>query len=229
MPGFQDSEAAMIEAYVTRFRELRVNSYPRSVPSLHKPCMLLAVLELADRGALARNEIRYARPLLTAYERYYRTVEDPTRPPGAFYPFFHLKGDGFWHLHPRPRRDDDLAKMRRAGSKRKVAANIDHVDRQFAAAGPDRLWVADLTSVPTWAGFLSLAVGLDVWSRRLVGWSMEPHLKTERVLRALNMALAQRCPEDRHPPRGSRLSRHQLRVRQALSRSRCDAVDGVDR
>ena len=126
MRASENTDAEMIQTYITRFQRLRVNSYPRSVESLHKPCMLLAVLELAERDALLRNEIRYARPLLTAYERYYRTVEDPTRVPGAFYPFFHLKGDGFWHLHPRPRRDDDLAKMRRAGSERKVVANIDH-------------------------------------------------------------------------------------------------------
>ena len=72
---------------------------------------------------------------------------------------------------------------------------VDQVDRQFTADGPDRLWVADITYVPTWAGFLYLAIVLDVWSRRIVGWAMEPHLKTELVLSALNMALAQRRPE----------------------------------
>ena len=46
---------------------------------------------------------------------------------------------------------------------------VDQVDRQFAADGPDRLWVADITYVPTWAGFLYLAIVLDVWSRRIVG------------------------------------------------------------
>ena len=46
---------------------------------------------------------------------------------------------------------------------------LDHVDRHFAAEGPDRLWVADITYIPTWAGFLYLAVVLDVWSRRIVG------------------------------------------------------------
>ena len=71
---------------------------------------------------------------------------------------------------------------------------VDQVDRQFVAEGPDRLWVADITYIPTWAGFLSLAVVLDVWSRRIVGWAMEPHLTTELVLSALNMALAQRRP-----------------------------------
>ena len=62
-----------------------------------------------------------------------------------------------------------------------AARAVDQVDRQFVAEGPDRLWVADITYIPTWAGFLYLAVVLDVWSRRIVGWAMEPHLKTEQV------------------------------------------------
>ena len=72
----------------------------------------------------------------------------------------------------------------------------DLVDRQFTATGPDRLWVADITYVPTWAGFLYLAVVLDAWSRRIVGWAMESHLRTELVLAALDMAVAQRRPTE---------------------------------
>ena len=56
------------------------------------------------------------------------------------------------------------------------------------------LWVADITYVPTWVGFLYLAVVLDVWSRKIVGWAMESHLKTSLVSAALNMAIAQRSP-----------------------------------
>jgi len=70
----------------------------------------------------------------------------------------------------------------------------DLVSRDFAAAGPDRLWVADITYIPTWTRFLYLAVVLDVWSRRVIGWAMATHLRTERVLDALNMAVAQRRP-----------------------------------
>ena len=68
----------------------------------------------------------------------------------------------------------------------------DLVERDFAAAGPDQLWVADITYIPTWAGFLYLAVVLDTWSRRVVGWAMATHLRTELVLDALEMAQAQR-------------------------------------
>src|SRR5690242_21925176 len=68
----------------------------------------------------------------------------------------------------------------------------DLVDRNFTAEAPDRLWVADITYIPTWAGFLYLAVVLDVFSRRIVGWAMESYLRTELVLKALDMALGQR-------------------------------------
>ena len=72
----------------------------------------------------------------------------------------------------------------------------DLVSRNFIAPGPDRLWVADITYIPTWAGFLYLAIVLDAWSRRVVGWAMETHLRTELVLQALNMALYQRRPSE---------------------------------
>ena len=70
----------------------------------------------------------------------------------------------------------------------------DLVERRFVAEAPDRLWVADITYVPTAAGFLYLAVVLDVFSRRVVGWSMANHLRTELVLDALDMAVGQRRP-----------------------------------
>ena len=71
----------------------------------------------------------------------------------------------------------------------------DLIERDFSADGPDQLWVADITYIPTWAGFLYLTVVLDVWSRRVIGWSMATHLRTELVLDALNMATWQRRPE----------------------------------
>ena len=70
----------------------------------------------------------------------------------------------------------------------------DLVDRNFTATCVDQLWVADITYIPTLAGFLYLAVVLDVFSRRIVGWSMANHLRTELVLAALEMAIGQRKP-----------------------------------
>jgi putative transposase len=72
----------------------------------------------------------------------------------------------------------------------------DLVDRNFKADGPNKLWVSDITYIPTWAGFLYLAVVLDAWSRRIVGWAMATHLRTELVLDALNMAVTQRRPDN---------------------------------
>ena len=67
---------------------------------------------------------------------------------------------------------------------------------KFTADGPNRLWVADITYIPTGAGFLCLAVVLDAWSRRVVGCLMEVHLRTELILAAMDMAVAQRQPTD---------------------------------
>lgn len=70
----------------------------------------------------------------------------------------------------------------------------DLVDRNFTAPGPNQLWVADITYVPTATGFLYLAIVLDAWSRKIVGWSMANHLRTELVLDAMEAAVGQRRP-----------------------------------
>jgi putative transposase len=81
----------------------------------------------------------------------------------------------------------------------------DLVERNFTVEAPDRLWVADITYIPTWAGFLYLAVVLDAFSRRIVGWSMAMTLAKQLVLDALNMALMTRRPKDviHHSDQGS--------------------------
>jgi len=70
----------------------------------------------------------------------------------------------------------------------------DLVERDFSASGPDRLWVADITALPTQQGDLHLAVVLDAWSRRCVGWSMHASASADLVIAALDMALAARGP-----------------------------------
>ena len=72
----------------------------------------------------------------------------------------------------------------------------DLVDRRFTAERIDQLWVADITYVPTWTGFLYVAIVLDAFSRRVVGWSLANHLRTELVLDALNMAIHRRRPQN---------------------------------
>jgi len=81
----------------------------------------------------------------------------------------------------------------------------DLVDRNFVAVQPNQLWVADITFVPTASGFLYLAVVLDAWSRKIVGWSMATHLRAELVLEALEMAIGQRRPDSviHHSDQGS--------------------------
>jgi putative transposase len=95
----------------------------------------------------------------------------------------------------------------------------DLVKRDFAATGPDQLWVADITYIPTATGFLFLAVVLDAWSRRVVGWAMESHLKTSLVLQALDMALGQRRPKNviHHSDQGTQYTSYAfgLRCKQA--------------
>lgn len=82
----------------------------------------------------------------------------------------------------------------RVRGAKQTAPAPDLVERNFAASGPDQLWVADITYVPTAAGFLYLSVVMDAWSRRIVGWSMATDLRSELVLGALDMALGQRRP-----------------------------------
>ncbi len=103
--------------------------------------------------------------------------------------------------HNRVARLMRLAGVRGVSRRRRVRTTKrgegrlpDLVDRNFTADAPDRLWVADITYIPTWAGFLYLAVVLDVFSRRIVGWAMTSHLRTELVLQAVAMALQQRTP-----------------------------------
>jgi putative transposase len=81
----------------------------------------------------------------------------------------------------------------------------DLVDRDFTVQARNQLWVADITFVPTSSGFLYLAVVLDAWSRKIVGWSMANHLRTELVLDALEMAVGQRRPRNviHHSDQGS--------------------------
>lgn len=85
----------------------------------------------------------------------------------------------------------------------------DLVERDFSPRASDCLWVADISYVPTWEGFDYLAFVLDAYSRRLVGWAMADHLRSELVIDALNMALQRRNPAPgliHHSDRGSQYS-----------------------
>ena len=66
--------------------------------------------------------------------------------------------------------------------------------RHFEANHPNERWTADITYVWTWEGWLYLAVVLDLFARRVVGWAVQPHLQTALALEALQMALGRRVP-----------------------------------
>jgi putative transposase len=91
----------------------------------------------------------------------------------------------------------------RRGAEARPAPDL--VGRTFTAERPNQLWVADVTYIPTWTGFLYLAVVLDVFSRRIVGWAMANHLRADLVLAALDMAIGQRRPNGviHHSDQGS--------------------------
>ena len=87
---------------------------------------------------------------------------------------------------------------------RPVAENI--VDRQFEPSGPDRLWAADITFIPTGEGWLYLAAVEDLYSRKIVGWSMGSRIDSRLVVDALEMAISRRLPGEglvAHSDRGS--------------------------
>ena len=97
------------------------------------------------------------------------------------------------------------AKLRGAQKRRFTVTTVrdasrpvvpDLVRREFTAKAADQLWVADITYIPTQAGFLYLSIVLDVHLRKVVGWAMATHLRTELVLEAFDMALAQRRPRE---------------------------------
>ena len=126
---------------------------------------------------------------------------------------------------PRP----PLPHLRAQRSELPQAGRLrDLVGRDFSASGPDELWVADITYIPTQAGFLYLAVVLDARSRRIVGWSMATHLRTSLVLGAFEMALMQRQPDGviHHSDRGGQYTSYAFggRCREAGVRSSMGAV-----
>ena len=102
------------------------------------------------------------------------------------------------------RRPKRYRKTTDSDHRQPVAANV--LGRNFRTDAPNRAWVSDITYIRTWQGWLYLAVILDLYSRRVVGWAMEDHMRTELVLKALDMAVSQRRPESGvlfHSDRGS--------------------------
>lgn len=107
----------------------------------------------------------------------------------------------------------------------KPAADL--VERRFTADGPNELWAADITYVPTWSGFLYLAVVLDVFSRRVVGWAMADHMREELAIGALDMAIFRRKPLAvvHHSDQGSQYASTIFEMSALMASLRCDFSD----
>jgi putative transposase len=108
----------------------------------------------------------------------------------------------------------------------------DLVNRQFHATAPNRLWLTDITEHPTADGKLYCAAVMDVYSRRIVGWSVAAHIRTELVLDALGMAVVRRTPNNGetilHSDHGSQPI-HVLGIRAATQENRTAGLDGQRR
>jgi putative transposase len=99
-----------------------------------------------------------------------------------------MRHEGLAGIHRRRYRNPRAT----VGKRRSAAPDL--VRRRFRTDGPDRLWVADITELPTAAGPLYLAAILDAFSRRVVGWALAEHMKTSLAIAALDIALATRSP-----------------------------------
>jgi putative transposase len=115
-----------------------------------------------------------------------------------------------------------------------IAPNL--LNRNFSAAAPDRIWLTDITYVQTGQGWLYLAAVMDLYSRRIVGWAMDDHLRTELPLAALNMAISTRRPGTNlihHSDRGVQYASSDYRARlqsagiQASMSRRADCYDNA--
>ncbi len=121
----------MLTAYLEKFQHLNVNRR-RDHESPHKPSMLLAIVGLAEAGLLSENEILFRPPLLDRYLEIFDVVRTDVDHPNPYFPFFHLQGDGFWHLQAKAGREAVVASMGSARSHAAIEENID-----FARLDPE--------------------------------------------------------------------------------------------
>jgi len=190
-----------------RRRAVRVFEFMSANQAIFPIATMARVLGVSEAGYYAwRNRLPSAHAIAdAALLKRVRTIHASSRETyGAPRVHAALRADGGKHGRKRVARLMRAAGLvgssrRRAGvttTKRDKEARPapDLVDRDFTASAPNQLWVADITFIPKAAGFLYLAVVLDAWSRKIVGWSMANHLRTELVVDALEMALGQRYP-----------------------------------
>ena len=112
-----------LNQYLQAFGQLNVNRQ-QGRTSPHKPCMLLAVLGLAEAANLAENRIEFAPPLLERYARIFEAVRTERDHLNPYFPFFHLQRDRFWHLRALAGKEE--AGMRTARSVADIIENVQH-------------------------------------------------------------------------------------------------------
>ncbi len=113
-------------------------------------------------------------------------------------------------LDARPRRGF----KRTTDSKHSFPIAPNMLQRNFEADAPNEVWVADITAIRTWEGWLYLAVIVDLFSRKVVGWAAADHMRTELAIKALTMAVTRRQPEPgfiHHSDRGSQYASNDYR------------------
>src|SRR5690606_18511395 len=117
-----------LDSYLNAFRKLKVNINSRTkLPSPHKICMLLAVIDQAEAGVLTENRIIYSPYLLSRYLSYFDAVRTAQDHPNPYFPFFHLKSSGFWHLIPLAGREQAADAISSARSNGAITNNFDCV------------------------------------------------------------------------------------------------------
>lgn len=167
-------DQATLEVYLRAFARLNVNR-AHGTPSPHKPCMLLAVMSLAEAGQLTSNRIYFLPPLIERYLLFFRLVQGPADHPNAYFPFFHLKSDGFWHLHAKAGREAVVEAMKSARSRRDIEENIDYVslDAALHALLADRTALEALRQhiVVTWFGSRSEQVNTAIDEERRIDYA----------------------------------------------------------
>src|SRR5690606_31427379 len=117
-----------LDHYLKAFRHLKVNINARTKrPSPHKICMLLAVIDQAETGVLTENRITYSHDLLSRYLAYFDAVRTEQDHPNPYFPFFHLKSSGFWHLAVIPGREQAADAITSARSNSAITDNFAYV------------------------------------------------------------------------------------------------------
>lgn len=140
------------------------------------------------------------------YPRIYRDLQNKGRRIGRHRVARLMREKGLQSIHRRRFR----VATTQADPAHQAAENT--LNRQFKVEEPDDVWVADITCVPTAEGWLYLALLVDLYARRIVGWSMGDHMRTELPLNAWKMGLSRRrAPRLHHSDRGSQYTSHAYR------------------